>query len=102
MTEQKKSCKNCFYNFDGVCANHCFLNDNNIDPYGMKIEEIEKKYICNGYRLKPSFLKEQNKTVTITITGELLKNIEKQANKLDKPITATVKYMIHNVLIKDI
>lgn len=66
-------CKSCYYNFDGVCANHCYFEVfapmssgdfyvlDDIDPYGVKCSELKRKspYHCSGYRPSLNFLCEQ-------------------------------------------
>lgn len=65
-------CKDCYYNFYGICANHCYFEifaiitsgdfspvnqpdlyvDSEIDPYGYNIADLQKHQYtcCFGYR----------------------------------------------------
>ena len=69
-------CSDCYYNFDGVCANHCYFEtfvtvsdtvdyvDDDFDPYGHKCSSLEKKFnsTCDGFRSNPSFLVPQKES----------------------------------------
>lgn len=61
-------CNSCYYNFDGICANHCnfkfpAISYYDIDPYGFDCSEMLKKENsdCDGYREQPFFLVEQER-----------------------------------------
>lgn len=61
-------CSNCYYNFDGICANHCYFEvylpmsgadlyvDSEFDPYGKTCNDLPLLSFCDGFRQKPSFL----------------------------------------------
>lgn len=69
------NCNSCFYNFDGICANHCHYQVSvtvhsscvpfgyDIDPYGYEVSTLQGKdnFGCDGYRKKPSFLVDQER-----------------------------------------
>lgn len=62
-------CEKCFYNFDGICANHCYavidsscpdvkedFDGLTLDSYGIDIQYI---IFCDGFRSEFPFLVSQ-------------------------------------------
>lgn len=99
----KNNCNNCKYNIGGICNHKLAFNQKTTD---LNIESLIKKYPngCYCYRNinTKQELKNREEKLYITITGELLESIKQKSKKINKPLTATVKYMLYNVLNKDI
>lgn len=53
------TCKECYYDFDGVCAYH--FGDDSFDTYGKPINELLELFPngCPCLRPEPAFLSEQ-------------------------------------------
>ena len=47
-------CSQCFYNNGNACINHTWLVPGEVDPYGMKIDDLRKFEDCAGFR--PEFI----------------------------------------------
>lgn len=52
------NCKNCYWNFDGLCASHRVEKP---DTYGCKCKKLIQIYPdgCCNFRESPDFLEEQ-------------------------------------------
>lgn len=51
LEPSKRSCNNCEFNFDDVCAGHGDRIDNGEDTYGMSITEVKNMFPngCNDW-----------------------------------------------------